>query len=147
MGSVGREQVHFNTSFQCLSPKAACCFSAKQGQTWQTLGSSQLTEITPSETGDGDGRWEGSGSLASGGFYPCWHDTPPPPGTSVVWLFWFIAQVMPQSTTHLLTDEPLFKSQNIRRINWCNAYIQHVKYWSRPRLDWKGIFYCGIQNN
>lgn len=72
---MGRQPAHFNTSIQCLSPRAACCFWAEQGQMWQTLGSEQLTEITPSETGDEEGTWEGSGSLASSGFYPCWHNS------------------------------------------------------------------------
>lgn len=37
--SVHGQQVHFNTSIQCLSLKALCRFWAKQGQMWQTLGS------------------------------------------------------------------------------------------------------------
>lgn len=43
------------------------------GDKCETLGSQQLTEITPSETGTGESRWAKSGSLACGGFYPGWH--------------------------------------------------------------------------
>lgn len=74
--SVWKQQVHLNISFQCPKSQGCLLFLAKTRtnvtDTWQLAINWNYTQ----QDGGWGGRWSVPESLASGGVYPCWDDSP-----------------------------------------------------------------------